>query len=232
MSENLEELSLSIYNDATFARQYEASILDNPWNAYYERPASLSLLPNLTGNKILDAGCGPGICSAFFANQGASVVAIDYSEQMVRLTKQRTPSIASTFVCNLNNKLDMFADEEFDVIYCSLVIHYVENWSNLFKEFARILKPGGVLVFSTDHPDSTAVKERTLVEVEWTGFQVRMKLFQRPWSDLLTELQQNNFHVEQQIVPVPTETCRLKYPQEYELLMQKPAFICVRARKL
>ncbi|RMD75113.1 MAG: hypothetical protein D6823_10585 [Chloroflexi bacterium] len=42
------------------AERYAEQVLTKPHNAYYERPAMLSLLPDVRGKRVLDTGCGPG----------------------------------------------------------------------------------------------------------------------------------------------------------------------------
>ena len=42
------------------AEAYARLVDTKPHNAYYERPATLSLLPDVAGLRVLDAGCGPG----------------------------------------------------------------------------------------------------------------------------------------------------------------------------
>lgn len=54
-----QPLARSAYNQIAehFARRAE----DSPYNAHYDRPALLGLLPPVAGLRVLDAGCGPGI---------------------------------------------------------------------------------------------------------------------------------------------------------------------------
>jgi ubiquinone/menaquinone biosynthesis C-methylase UbiE len=47
----------------TLAAAYAAVIDTKPHNAYYERPATLSLMPEVKGKRVLDAGCGTGVYS-------------------------------------------------------------------------------------------------------------------------------------------------------------------------
>lgn len=42
------------------ADEYAAEMDDNPYNAHFERPATTSLIPDVDGARILDAGCGTG----------------------------------------------------------------------------------------------------------------------------------------------------------------------------
>jgi 2-polyprenyl-3-methyl-5-hydroxy-6-metoxy-1,4-benzoquinol methylase len=78
------------YDD--IADSYAAGVDSAPYNALYERPAMLQLLPPLPGTRVLDAGCGPGWYAAALATQGASVTAIDASATMIRHARERFTS--------------------------------------------------------------------------------------------------------------------------------------------
>src|SRR5512145_1177330 len=134
------------------AHAYAASVDARPWNAYYERPAMLSVLPPLAGKHVLDAGCGPGWYAEYFADQGAVVTAVDLTPEFVALTQARLGNRATVFEADLAQPLAFAADSSFDLIVCPLVLHYIEDWEPVFREFARALRPCGQLVFSTHHP--------------------------------------------------------------------------------
>jgi 2-polyprenyl-3-methyl-5-hydroxy-6-metoxy-1,4-benzoquinol methylase len=51
-------IALEAYEE--LAESYAALVDTKPHNALYERPATLSLLPEVRGKRVLDAGCGPG----------------------------------------------------------------------------------------------------------------------------------------------------------------------------
>ena len=82
-----EPIALEAYE--ALAEAYAAVVDTKPHNAYYERPATLSLLPHVGGKRVLDAGCGPGVYSEWLVAHGAEVVAVDASLKMVELAKQR-----------------------------------------------------------------------------------------------------------------------------------------------
>ncbi len=71
------------------AEAYAQRIDTKPHNAYYERPATLSMLPDVCGKTVLDAGCGPGVYSEWLVAHGAKVVALDANRKMVRFARQR-----------------------------------------------------------------------------------------------------------------------------------------------
>jgi 2-polyprenyl-3-methyl-5-hydroxy-6-metoxy-1,4-benzoquinol methylase len=92
----------------TIASRYAAGVDDRPWNALYERPATLALLPNVGGKDVLDAGCGPGWYTDWLARNAARVVAIDRSTRMVELANERLGGRARVLqgdVSNLRNLL-------------------------------------------------------------------------------------------------------------------------------
>ncbi len=121
-------------------------------------------------------------------------------------------------------------------MYSSLTIHYIDNLNLLFSEFFRILKPGGIFIFSTDHPESPGLKanpvyERRVKNVCWSGFNVSLSIIQRPWNDIVTRLEQSGFKIDEIRDAQPTETCKQRFPEACKELKNNPHFISVRAIK-
>ena len=134
------------------AERYDALIEHKPHNAYYDRPNTLSLIPEPAGENILDAGCGPGKYAEILLARGAQVTGFDISPKMIALAKARNPGQGAFFVHDLAQPLDMFEDESFDVVLCALALHYVQDWNPVMQAFCRVLKPQGHLVISIEHP--------------------------------------------------------------------------------
>jgi 2-polyprenyl-3-methyl-5-hydroxy-6-metoxy-1,4-benzoquinol methylase len=72
----------------TIATRYASEIDERPWNALYERPATLALLPNVEGKDVMDAGCGHCWYADRLVRSGARVVAVDRSVRMVMLARE------------------------------------------------------------------------------------------------------------------------------------------------
>ncbi len=72
-----------------FAKAYAAENDSSLFNAYYERPAMLRLAGDVSGRRILDAGCGAGPLSEAMRARGADVTGLDVSAAMVALARQR-----------------------------------------------------------------------------------------------------------------------------------------------
>jgi SAM-dependent methyltransferase len=235
---NLDTLSLEVYNDKDFAQSYSNKIEYNSHNALYERPATLSLIPDVMGKKVLDAGCGPGKYTEWLVSKGAEVTAIDYSDEMIRLAMERTGNSARVLKANLNLPLDLLKNDEFDLIVSSMVIHYIKDWRMLFSEFNRVLKRDGVLVFSTDNPvamfnlyPSGNYFETELITEEWTSYGIKMTSFKRPLSEIFKILKECDFRIDEVLEPVPVEECKYKFPDAFEKLSREPWFICFRVIK-
>lgn len=121
----------------------------------YEWPAVRSLLPDVTGLRVLDAGCGSGYYSAWLAEQGAEVVGVDASEAMIAEATDRYGDRATFLVADLREPHDAFEAQSFDLVVSQLVLEHVEDWRTPMAEFERVLRPGGRLVVSCDHPFTT-----------------------------------------------------------------------------
>ena len=134
----------SMYNE--HASDYARVIKDNSFNAHFERPSLLSLLPELQGKSVLDLGCGPGEYFEFFLNEKCShITAVDVSQSMIKIVKERYGTNINSYKQNLNMGIPKEKDSIFDLVVSSLTIHYIKNISFLFKEVYRVLKKNGLL---------------------------------------------------------------------------------------
>ncbi len=97
----------------SFAKAYSAENESNLFNAYYERPEMLRLVGDVSGRRILDAGCGSGPLTAALRDSGALVTGFDASAAMVDLARQRLGGDADLHEADLGAPLP-FADAEFD----------------------------------------------------------------------------------------------------------------------
>lgn len=135
----------------SFAQSYSRSNESGLFNAYYARPAMIELAGDVRGRRVLDAGCGSGPLAEALRAKGAIVTSFDSSPAMVELARQRLGEDADLQVADLSRPLP-YADGSFDDVVVSLVLHYLEDWTAPLSELRRVLKPGGRLLLSVNHP--------------------------------------------------------------------------------
>jgi SAM-dependent methyltransferase len=223
----------------TIAERYAADIDNRPWNALYERPTTLALLPTVDNIDVLDAGCGHGWYADWLLRHGARVVAVDCSAAMVALTQKRVAGRVRVIQGDVSNLRSILADQSFDLVLSSLVLHYEADLPAVFAECARLLRPAGTLVFSTHHPvhDQASILDpgylsAELIEEEWGWLGERMRYYRRPLRDLTDPVADAGFVIERICEPTPSDELKLKDPKGYDRLCRLPAFIFVRARKV
>jgi len=222
----------------TIAERYAAEIDQRPWNALYERPATLALLPDVRGKDVLDAGCAHGWYCQRLLECGARVVGVDRSARMAGLATVRVGGRARIVHGNVSDLRDVLADATFDIVLSSLTLHYVDDLGKTFCEFARLLRPTGRLVLSTHHPthDAKSLADpgymvEEIIEERWGWLDQSMRYYRRPLSSLTEPLADAGFVIERICEPKPDEAFRQADPKGYEQLRRLPAFLLMRARK-
>lgn len=152
-----EDAPQNIYDDPGFFAGYATlERFGAGWERAVEQPDFLALLPDVRGRRVLDLGCGAGQLARFLAEQGAAAVAgVDVSERMLGLARAERAHPRVTYRRESMEGLS-FPGASFDLVVSSLAFHYVRDYRELVGRIAGWLAPGGVLVFSTEHPIYTA----------------------------------------------------------------------------
>ncbi len=141
-------------NAASYQERYPIPTETAHYGPWAPTENELRLLGDVRGKRILEVGCGGGQCSIAFAKQGATVAGIDLSDEQIafarRLAAQEGVSVA--FHQGRAEELTPFQDQAWDVVFSAYVFHYVADMPRCLAECHRVLRPGGLLVFSLDHP--------------------------------------------------------------------------------
>lgn len=186
---------------------------------------------NIEPQMILDLGAGTGQGTVGLAQQypQANIVALDLAEQM--LLKNRTKMAAQkSFLGKMKNLLRTaekyqficadaeqlpFADASMDMIFSSLTIQWCLDHDTLFKEFRRVLKPGGLLMFTT-------LGTASLKELRASWAQVSDKVHVNEFSDMHA-IGDALYNVQAENPVMDSETIVLNYPQVKQILMELKA---------
>ena len=145
------------YDDPVFFRKYSEMArsrlgLEGAGEWKTLRP----MLPDFTGKRVLDLGCGYGWHAFYAAENGAEkVLGIDLSEKMLAVAREKNTFQNVRFARGAMEDV-RFPDGSFDAVLSSLALHYVKDYAELVSRVYRWLAPGGAFVFSAEHPTFTA----------------------------------------------------------------------------
>ena len=218
----------------SFAEAYTVDNENSLANAYYERPAMLALAGDVAGRRILDAGCGSGPLSAALRDRGAVVTGIDASAEMLALARRRLGDDITLHVGDLRGRLP-FDDGAFDDVIASLVLHYLQDWGPTLAELRRVLRPGGRLIASVDHPFVAYTIQAprpdyfasTSYSFDWTvnGQSVPMTFWRKPMHAMTDAFTTAGFRLAAIREPQPDPAARELFPNDFHRLSTEPCFL-------
>jgi SAM-dependent methyltransferase len=211
----------------------------------------LQVLGDVSGRRVLDAGCGEGYLSRKLAKLGAKVTGVELSSKMLSyaLEEQDREPLEITYHEASITSLPFLPVHSFDIVITNNVIQDVEDYQAAFREFARLLRPGGTYLQIVNHPcfmtpgwgwERDAAGKRLHWKVD---HYFRRGPFDTPWrpetgmaptvywhrtlGDLVNGLISCGFRIMQLIEPEPPESMRISHPELYESDMRKPDFLVI-----
>lgn len=128
----------------------------------------LHLFPDLSGKKVLDIGCGSGHSLKWCGDHGASELwGLDLSERQIKRAHALLADngYASHLFCSPMEENPGLPVHTFDVVYSIYAIGWTVDLQKTFDLISDYLKPGGLFIFSWDHPfmHCVDVKDETLI---------------------------------------------------------------------
>jgi len=175
-------------------------------------PILWAMAGDVSGLKVLDAGCGTGYLTAQFHAKGAQVTGVDLSEQMIQIARTQYPDI--DFRVDSVSELGTVADAQFDLIVSNYVLMDLPDLDSALANFARVLRPGGAAIAVFSHPcfpqgraamptsrrltytwDFPYFEHRKCVDPRWGRFTSDFIWFHRPLSDYWKAFRRAGFRV-------------------------------------
>ncbi len=145
------------------ARSYdEAAVLQHEvGNRVMERLEMIRIEPNV----IVDIGSGTGRLSSAVTKRypNSRVYSLDLAPAMLAYARQQTTDQPEGFICADTEQLP-FSDHSVDMIISNVTLQWCSDLERALREFQRVIKPGGLLMFTTFGPDT--LKE---LRISWSG---------------------------------------------------------------
>lgn len=135
-------------------------------------PNLLRLLEIKSGETILDLACGQGFFARCFANEGAKVIGVDISHELIKLAKKHSTSSISYHVSSADN-LIFLRNRTIDKVVIVLALQNIENVHGVLKECSRVIKQNGQLFIVLNHPAFRIPKKSSWVWDEGQKIQYR-----------------------------------------------------------
>ncbi|MDQ0233251.1 class I SAM-dependent methyltransferase [Metabacillus malikii] len=241
----------NIYDNDTFFKSYTSLRKTGvTYNDFVEQPAIKSAISTLNGKTVLDLGCGNGQFSKYCVDNGAvKVTAVDISMNMIEQAKHENKHDKIDYICTPIEDYEV-KNQKFDLIVSSLMIHYVEDYTELIEKVESLLNKNGEFIFSTEHPIVTSRKEMNNWMKDEGGNKLHWKLdhyqeegkreqhwyvdgvvkYHRTISTLINTVIQSGLVLEKLIEPQSIPSGLEKMPK---LMNEKrrPSFIVIKAIK-
>jgi SAM-dependent methyltransferase len=134
------------YDD--FAEWYEQWICDLP-------PligAQAGLLPDVSGDRVLDIGCGQGRLSRHLARLGAEVTGVDISAGMLSRGRAAGPSNITYLHADVTSDPAWWDGRPFDGCTCEMALMDIDDLAGALSTVTAVVRPGGWFVASIVHP--------------------------------------------------------------------------------
>jgi ubiquinone/menaquinone biosynthesis C-methylase UbiE len=157
-----EKMSASAINSKQIAKIWENNSLKwikliktglNVYNEEVNAPHFFSLLPNVSGLKGLDVGCGTGEITETLASRGAQMTGVDIAPTFISYAKQKAKETSLKVDYLLCDAIELpFADNSFDFVVAVQSLMDIFFYKQAIAEISRVLKKSGFLQFSIPHP--------------------------------------------------------------------------------
>lgn len=141
---------------ASYERRFETALRregGKAWGVFRVPERQLHLLEPVRGKHVLELGCGAADWSIALARDGARVVGLDFSERRLSQARERMVKDGVTFpLVRARAEKIPYPDDSFDLVLSDYGATTFSNPSRWVPEVARVLRPGGILVFAHASP--------------------------------------------------------------------------------
>lgn len=223
----------------------EISAQPDAWGAWRVPESELRLLTDVTGKDVLELGCGGGQWSVWLAQRGANVVGLDLSgRQLAHARRNLDAAAADARLVQGSAESLPFRNAAFDLV---LSDHGAMSWGDpdrTVPEVARILRPGGVLVFCATSPlfvmcwDSAIDRPDDRLRADYFGLREEREgdgavSFVRPYGEWVTLFLAHGLAIDALVEPRPApDAVSTFYPEATQWARRWPAETIWKVRRM
>ncbi len=184
------------------------------------------------------------------AEQGAWVAGFDINPVMLKMARERNPSLD----LRLGSGYKIPFKAKFEIVQASLVLNYLRDWDRVFSEVSRVLKTGGMFVFSIGNPvteisEGIKIKGRKYrllgrisyfsgkVLYRWAergdgSRRVRFAHYPKTYEEVIKTAIRNGFEIVDYKDAFPLKRSEKLFPEYYRRYSKMPFFCVWKLKKM
>jgi len=184
-----ESIARAAFNRA--ADSIETTAVQNPVNAWMRKASRRELLATFpAGAALLEVGCGTGPDAVFLAERGYRVAALDISDRMVELARDRVAArdlernvvVWRGRLCDVETELATSPWLPFDGAYANFSLAYEDSLRGVAQIVSALVKPGAWFVFSL--PNKFCVSEPAVAFARLHFWEVLRRFREPRWATI------------------------------------------------
>lgn len=199
-------------------------------------PTILNLLGGISGKIGIDLGCGPGVLTNHLARNSQRVTGVDFSEKMISIALRECSKKSNVdLICISANKyLSKVKPSSHDFLVANMFFNTVPDINEFFSGAFRVLRKGGIFVFSIAHPcfwnmyrhifdkcsydyiDDAYSKWKFKISLDSKGLPEPVYFFHRPLSEYAKFITKAGFCFLDIAEPIPNKKIAKLYPKKWE----------------
>ena len=150
---------------------------------------TLDVLAPISGEQILDAGCGTGRHLGSLLRARSNTLGVDFSRGMLDIARRNYPEVPLA-LADLQRPLP-FETGRFDAVLCALIGEHLNELPLALEEMHRVLRAEGRLIFSVYHPEMAAAGKEANFEL--SGIEYRLGAYRYSMADYASLLEDAGF---------------------------------------
>ncbi len=152
-----------------------------------------TVLADIPFDSCMEIGCGTGKNTEWLAKKAREVLAVDFSDEMLKKARQKIQSGQVQFIQADITKDWSFVQKQYDLVTFSLVLEHIENLDDIFKKVYGASRPEGIVYVGELHPFKQYAGSKARFETN-EGQHI-VQCFRHHLSDFTSSAKRNGFEI-------------------------------------